>query len=88
MQIQRSHSLSANDVKQRVDGIAADLGSSYGLTFKWDGDTLNFSGSGAAGRIDVSDDLVNVEIELSFGLKIMENMIRETIEDAMDKHLT
>ena len=87
MKIRREHSLGADEVRRRVDEIAADIGGSLNLRSEWQGDNLKVSGSGVVGQIAVSEDAVEVEVTLGFALKLMEGPIRSAVESAMDKHL-
>ncbi len=87
MKLRREHSLGANEVRRRVDEIAADMGGSLNLRSEWQGDNLKVSGSGVNGQIAVSEDAVEVDVKLSFALKLMEGPIRSAVESAMDKHL-
>ena len=47
---------------------------------------LKISGSGVNGRINVTDQSVDVDVKLGFALMMLEGTIRTSIEDAMDKH--
>lgn len=87
VKIKRNHSLGIAEARNRVDSIAESLGSKYQLSTTWDGDCLTFDGSGVNGRIDVTDQSVDVDVKLGFALMMLEGTIRTSIEDAMDKHL-
>ncbi|MDG2289202.1 MAG: polyhydroxyalkanoic acid system family protein [Woeseiaceae bacterium] len=87
MNIKRNHTLGLEEARKRIDGMADSLASKYGLHSSWDGDNLRITGSGVDGKITVAASSVDVKLKLGFALKIMENTVRTSIEDAMDRHL-
>ena len=87
MKIRREHSLGTTEARRRVDEIAADMGNRLNLSSEWRGDDLQVKGTGVTGTISVSEDAVELRIELGFALILMESSIRAAIEQAMDKHL-
>ncbi len=87
MKIRREHSLGSEEARRRVDEIAADMGSRLNLSSEWRGDALQVKGSGVDGTIAVSEDAIEIQIELGFALMLMEGSIRSAIESTMDKHL-
>ena len=87
MKIRREHSLGSEEARRRVDEIAADMGSRLNLSSEWRGDALQVTGSGVDGMIAVSEDAIEIQIELGFALMLMEGSIRSAIESTMDKHL-
>jgi putative polyhydroxyalkanoate system protein len=87
LNIKSNHSLGRAEARRRVDKIADSLGSKYGLTSAWEGDALKISGSGVNGRIEVTEQSVDVDVTLGFALMMLEGTIRTSIEQAMEKHL-
>jgi putative polyhydroxyalkanoate system protein len=87
MRIRREHSLGIEEARRRVDEIAADMGGRLNLSSEWRENDLQIKGSGVNGSISVSEDAIEIQVELGFALKIMEGSIRSAIEGTMDKHL-
>lgn len=87
MRIKRNHDLGRDEVRQRVDRLASELKSQFGVESQWSGDQLKVSGNGIDGHLDVADDKVELDVRLGFALKLMESNIRAAVEQAMDKHL-
>ncbi len=87
MKVRRDHSLGTTEARRRVDKIAADMGSRLNLSSEWRGNDLQVKGSGVDGTIAVSEDAIEININLGFALKFMEGSIRTAIESTMDKHL-
>lgn len=87
MRITRKHALGKEEVRRRVDQVAADLRDQFNLRSDWQGDALQVTGSGVNGQIAVSDEAVDIEVTLGFSLMLMQAPIRSAIEEAMDRHL-
>lgn len=85
--IERSHSLGRAAAREKAEVLAQRLASEYDVKFRWAGDTLEFKRSGADGTIDVSDDLVRVNLKLGLLLSALSGTIKREIEDTLDKHL-
>ena len=87
MVIRRSHQLSIEEAKVRADEIAADLAERFGLTARWQGDSMIVSGTAVNGALHIDEETVEVVINLGLALKLMEGPIRSVIEDSIDDHL-
>ncbi|MBD9482848.1 polyhydroxyalkanoic acid system family protein [Pseudomonas sp. PDM14] len=85
--IERSHSFGRAAAREKAEALAQRLASEYDVKFRWAGDTLEFKRSGADGTIDVSDDLVRVNLKLGLLLSALSGTIKREIEDTLDKHL-
>jgi len=86
MKIRRSHALGLDAARERIDHVAATLGSQYSLTSSWSGDQVRVDGTGVRGRIVVAPEFVEAEIQLGFPLLVMKHQIQSRIEDLMDEH--
>ena len=87
MRIRRSHNLSIEEARNRADRIADDLKDQFSLRSHWNGDTLHVHGSGASGHLIVDEQSIELEVRLSFALKLMEGPIRHAIEATIDEEL-
>ena len=86
MKIRRSHELGLGAARDRIDHVAATLGSQYSLTSSWRGDHVRVDGNGVHGRIVIAPEYVEAEIQLGFPLMIMKHQIQSRIEELMDEH--
>jgi len=86
MKIRRSHELGLDAARDRIDHVAATLGSQYSLTSSWRGDHVRVDGNGVHGRIVIAPDYVEAEIRLGFPLMIMKHQIQSRVEELMDEH--
>jgi putative polyhydroxyalkanoate system protein len=91
------HQLSRADAKQRVEELISRLPQEYGglvghVEKAWNGDTMTFtlsaSGVTVAGTVYVEDQVVRVEIPLSWPLTMFADTMKETLEHEGQKLLT
>lgn len=87
MKISRQHALGRDEAKARVERMAGELEQRFGLSSEWSDNRLNIRGSGVQGHLLVSDNSVDLDIDLGFSLKLMESSIRTAVKQQMDKHL-
>lgn len=87
MHIRRQHDLGIGEAKRRVDKVAADISGQFSLRSHWQGDTLNFNGSGVKGAVLVAENSIEFDVDLGFALMMMEAPIRSAITQALDKQL-
>ncbi len=86
--ISRNHTLALDDIKKKAEELAKGMEQKFGITWKWDGDTIRFDApSGAAkgtkGEVAVSENNLRVAIDLPFMLRVMKG----TIEDKINERL-
>ena len=86
MKIRRNHGLGLEAARERIDHVAATLGSQYSLTSSWKGDQVFVAGNGVKGRIDIDPEFVEADIQLGLPLMMMRHQIRSRIEELMDEH--
>lgn len=84
IRIQRSHKLSPDQAKARVEAVARDLKKELSMEYAWRGDRLVFKRSGAAGVIDLPEGVVDLKIELGMMLTPMKGKIEQSIKDRLD----
>lgn len=88
MHIRREHHFELDDVRERVDELAADLEKRFMLHSEWqDEDHLVFSGSGASGYVVFDEEIVELKVKLGFALKLIEPTLRAVIEETLDEHI-
>ena len=82
--IKRKHHLAQEEAHQRLEEIARELKKKLNADYAWKGNSLRFKRSGAAGRIDLSDDYIEIRIKLSMVLAPMKSKIETTLKDKLD----
>jgi putative polyhydroxyalkanoate system protein len=87
MYVRRQHDLGLDEAKVRVQGVAESLQHQYSLSSDWQGNRLQFHGTGVSGYIEVDHHHIEVRVRLSLALKMMESVIKSEIKRALDGHL-
>lgn len=88
--VKRNHTLDLALAKERAEGLANDLQSKLGITWRWEGDTIKFSAQsgvakGVTGSVAVSTSEVRVEIDLPFLMRAMKGTLKSKVDDKLDK---
>jgi putative polyhydroxyalkanoate system protein len=84
--IRRPHQLSIAEARAVVDKVAARMREKFGMDGKWQGDSLEFSRSGASGSIHVGEHAIQVVVELGMMLSPLRGMIEQEIRHKLDEH--
>ena len=82
--IKRSHKLSPDKARARVEEIAEDLKTKLDAEYSWHGDSLRFHRSGASGSIDLGDGFIEIKIKLGMLLTPMKGPIESSIRKHMN----
>ncbi|AKV01835.1 hypothetical protein AKJ09_08498 [Labilithrix luteola] len=87
--IKRSHSLSLDDAKKKAEDLAKGMADRFGISWKWDGNTIRFdapagAAKGTKGEVSVSEKEVRVAIDLPFMLKMMKGTIESKVQEKLD----
>jgi len=83
--IKRKHGLSREQVRAKVDQLAARLAGEYKVKHAWDGDVLRFKRTGASGVIAIGDQMVDVKVKLGVVLAPLKGKIEKEILEVLDK---
>jgi putative polyhydroxyalkanoate system protein len=81
--IQREHGRSLKEARAAVERVAERIAENFGITHAWDGNTLDFHGSGVNGRIALAKHRVHVTATLGF----LASAFRGSIESEINRHL-
>ncbi len=87
IRIKRQHQIGREQARQRMETIADTLKTKLEAECTWEGDRMNFQRSGASGSIDVGDDFLEFNIELSMLLSPLKTTIEKVIHEELDKSL-
>lgn len=84
--IRRPHQLSTAQARAVVDQVAARMQEKFGMTGRWEGDTLGFSRPGITGSIVLEGGAVQVRAQLGLMLSPLRGMIEQEIRRKLDEH--
>ena len=87
--IKRAHSLPIDDAKKKAEELAKGMESTFGIVWKWEGNSIKFDApSGAAkgtkGEVAVSEKDVRVAIDLPFMLRVMKGTIEDKVNEKLN----
>ncbi|GHH54413.1 MULTISPECIES: polyhydroxyalkanoic acid system family protein [Gammaproteobacteria] len=85
--IRQDHALSAEQARTAIDEAARKLDERFGLRSSWNGDRLDFSGSGVDGAIELLPGQVRVTATLGFLLSAMKGMVEAEIRRVLAEKL-
>ncbi len=88
IKINKLHSLEISDARKRLEEMAGELQSQYGIKSAWAGNTATLSGTGLKkGVVELTDSAINVEISLGLLAKALKGKIQEQVNLSLDKVL-
>lgn len=85
--ITRSHHKSRAQVRADVSGLAETLAQQLDAEFAWEDDILAFRRKGAAGRIVVDDNQIDIQVTLATMFKPLRGKVEETINAYLDEYV-
>jgi len=86
--VERSHTLSAEEAKLRLQTLSDKLSAKYGISSQWKSATeAEVKGTGASGKITCTANKVSVFIDLSFALTPLKSKIEEKVQRELDSAL-
>jgi putative polyhydroxyalkanoate system protein len=87
IEIERSHSMSSQDLKARLVSMEEKLRDRFGVQLVWRGDTADVKGTGVTGEVSIEPQRVAVRLKLGMLIRPFTSKIRETMEKQIDKAL-
>jgi putative polyhydroxyalkanoate system protein len=89
IEMERRHTLSKDEARKKAEDLADKMKEKIGIEWAWSGDTIKFeaksgAGKGAKGKVDVTDSLIRVEVDLPFMLRPLKGMIESKIKEKLD----
>jgi putative polyhydroxyalkanoate system protein len=85
--IRRSHSLPPQKALSVAKSVAADIEREYGVRSSWQGDTMQFKGSGVRGTLQLAATEMVLDVQLDFMLFAFRDSIAARIERKLDQML-
>jgi len=86
--IVKQHEIDTGILKERLEGLAAELKRKYGVRSRWDGDTCLLDGAGLKkGVVEMSGSQVKIEVTLGMMAKMLKGTIQKEIDAKLAKVL-
>ncbi len=86
--IRKRHQIGLDRARQAAVAIAKELEDRIDVRYRWEGDDLALSRTGATGRFEVRDDEVRVLIELGLPLRPLKGRVTKRVHEYLDEHFT
>ena len=65
--VSRSYTMNRDEVREIAEDLARQIESQYGVTARWQGDTVSMRGSGVDGTLAIDDEVVRVKVKVGGG---------------------
>jgi putative polyhydroxyalkanoate system protein len=87
--VSRSHNLDPEELRQRLDKLAEEMTSKYGVQCRWEGDVCHLSGSVLkGGRVTMDPASVQLELTLTALARMMKKRIEQEVAKGLDHLLS
>jgi putative polyhydroxyalkanoate system protein len=87
IEIQREHTKSLKEARAAVERVAERIAEKFGITHAWNGNVLDFKGSGVSGQIALAKHQVDVTATLGFLASAFKGSIEAEINRYLDREL-
>jgi putative polyhydroxyalkanoate system protein len=84
IEVSKKHSLGKAGARKTAEKIAESLSKEYNAKCKWSGDDLTFSSTGVKGKLHVSDEDVQISVDLGLVLRPLKGKIESSIVSQLD----
>ena len=86
--VSRSHSMSREEAREAAEELARELKTQYGLSYRWQGDTATFSGSGVDGTLSLDRDIISLKVKLGFLAAVFEQSLLRAVNEYFDEYVS
>jgi putative polyhydroxyalkanoate system protein len=86
--VSRTYTMPREEVRSHAEDLAGQLESQYGITARWQGDTVTMRGNGVDGRLEIDDETVRVNVSLGLMARMFESPIRRVINEYLDRYIS
>ena len=83
--IHHAHDKSMEEARAAVERVAEKIAAKFGIRHSWNGDELDFSGSGVKGRIALGKTDVHLTASLGFPVSMLKGSIETEIHKYLDR---
>ena len=86
--VSRSYTMSREEVREIAEDLARQIESQYGVTARWQGDTVSMRGSGVDGTLAIDDEVVRVKVNLGLLASAFERPLRRIVTEYLDEYVS
>lgn len=84
--VTRAHPFDKKTARVHLEHLAHALGTKLKAHYQWNGDRLTFSRIGARGTIEVTEEVIHVDIRTSRLLPVSDSWLRAQVHALLDTH--
>lgn len=84
--IRRKHGKSIKEARQAAEHLAGELQDDLDISYRWDGDVLNFQRPGVKGQLTMDDREVAIQIKLGLLFSAFKPMIEQEVHKFFDEN--
>jgi putative polyhydroxyalkanoate system protein len=85
IEMHRDHGLSPDEARSRVERIAAELESKYGLKGSFQGERYVFQRTGVKGAVEFPPGRVSVSVDLSLVLAGLRSRVEAKLKEGLER---
>ena len=85
--VSRQYTKPREEVRAHAEELAEELEDRFGITARWQGDTVTMSGHGVDGQLEIDDEAVHVNVRLGLMAAMFERPIRKVIDEYLDHYV-
>ena len=87
--VSHAHALIREEARRRAESLALGLQVQLGIVWRWEDDVIRFEipagiAKGARGQLTVGGELIRLELELPFLLRLLKGQLEEAVRSRMD----
>jgi putative polyhydroxyalkanoate system protein len=86
IRITKRHHLTHRKAKEAAEAVARDLHKRFGLAYEWDGDCVEFSRTGLAGKLHVLTDQVRLDCKLGLVMSVFKPALEGAVHEEFDRY--
>jgi putative polyhydroxyalkanoate system protein len=80
--------MSLEEIRESAEELARELKTQYGLTYRWQGDTATFRGSGVDGKLSIDRDIISLRVRLGFLAAVFEQSLLRAVNEYLDEYVS
>ncbi len=84
--ISHKHDFTNGEAKEIANEIALKLAENYAIEYEWEDEVLYFERTGVYGQIEIDDQHILVQAELSFPLNLLQHKVETEVNKIMQAH--
>ena len=86
--VSRTYTMEKSEVREIAEDLAHQIQRDYGVSARWQGDTVSMRGSGVDGRLAIEEDVIRVDVTLGMMASMFERPLRRIVTEYLDEYVS